>query len=78
MQFSAVSCDIRKRSRFLKRLQRQFRALERDTPLFGKLREAVICANHRWRNPARYTRIESGHILLDHGKLLGGVQHVRL
>jgi len=37
----------------LKQLQRQFRALERDTPLFDKLREAVIYANHRWRKLAR-------------------------
>jgi transposase len=53
----------------LKRLQRQFRALERDTPLFGKLREAVISANHRWRNLARYARIECGHILIDQNSI---------
>ena len=53
----------------LKRLQRQFRALERDTPLFGKLREAVVYANHRWRNLARYARIECGHILIDQNSI---------
>ena len=53
----------------LKRLQRQFRALERGTPLFGKLREAVIYANHRWRNLARYARIECGHILIDQNSI---------
>jgi transposase len=53
----------------LKELQRQFRALERDTPLFGKLREAVIYANHRWRNLARYARIECGHILIDQNSI---------
>jgi transposase len=53
----------------LKELQRQFRALERDMPLFGKLREAVIYANHRWRNLARYARIECGHILIDQNSI---------
>jgi hypothetical protein len=53
----------------LKRLQHQFRALERGTPLFGKLREAVIYANHRWRNLARYARIECGHILIDQNSI---------
>jgi transposase len=49
----------------LKRLQCRFRALERDAPLFGKLREAVTYANGRWRNLARYARVDCGHILID-------------
>jgi transposase len=49
----------------LKRLQRRFRALERDAPLFGKLREAVTYANGRWRNLTRYARVDCGHILID-------------
>jgi hypothetical protein len=49
----------------LKRLQRRFRALERQAPLFGKLREAVTYANGRWRNLARYARVDYGHILID-------------
>jgi transposase len=53
----------------LKRLQRQFHALERDMPLFGKLREAVVYANRRWRNLARYARIECGHILIDQNSI---------
>jgi len=49
----------------LKRMQRRFRALEREAPLFGKLREAVTYANGRWRNLARYARVDCGHILID-------------
>lgn len=53
----------------LKQLQRQFRALEQDAPLFGKLREAVVYANHRWRNLARYAHINHGHILIDQNSI---------
>jgi transposase len=53
----------------LKRLQRHFRALERDAPLFGKLREAVTYANGRWRNLARYARVDCGHILIDQNSI---------
>lgn len=49
----------------LKRLQRRFRALERDAPLFGKLREAVTYANNRWRHLARYAKVDCGHIHID-------------
>jgi transposase len=49
----------------LKRLQRRFRALEREAPLFGKLREAVNYANRRWRNLARYAKLDHGHIHID-------------
>jgi transposase len=49
----------------LKRLQRRFRALERDAPLFGKLREAVTYATRRWRNLARYAKVDCGHIHID-------------
>ena len=70
MPLSAVLCvRYAKAKPILKRLQRQFRALERDTPLFGKLREAVVYANHRWRNLARYARIECGHILIDQNSI---------
>ena len=53
----------------LKRLQRRFRALERDAPLFGKLREAVTYANGRWCNLARYARVDCGHILIDQNSI---------
>ena len=53
----------------LKRLQRRFRALERDTPLFGKLREAVIYANHRWRNLARYAESSAVTSLIDQNSI---------
>jgi hypothetical protein len=49
----------------LKRLQRKFRALERDVPLFGKLREAVTYANRRWPQLARYAKVNHGHIHID-------------
>lgn len=49
----------------LKRLQRRFRTLEREAPLFGKLREAVNYANRRWRNLARYAKVDHGHIHID-------------
>jgi transposase len=49
----------------LKRLQRRFRALERDLPLFGKLREAVTYANNRWRSLAQYAKVGHGHIHID-------------
>lgn len=49
----------------LKRLQRRFRDLEREAPLFGKLREAVNYANRRWRNLARYAKLDHGHIHID-------------
>ena len=44
----------------LKRLQRRFRALEKDMPLFGKLREAVTYATNRWPNLARYAKALAG------------------
>lgn len=49
----------------LKRLQRRFRELEREAPLFGKLREAVTYAKRRWRNLARYAKVDHGHIHID-------------
>ena len=49
----------------LKRLQRRFRALEKDMPLFGNLREAVIYATNRWPNLARYAKVDCGHICID-------------
>lgn len=49
----------------LKRLQHRFRALERDMPLFGKLREAVTYAKNRWPNLARYAKVDCGHIHID-------------
>lgn len=49
----------------LKELQRKFRALERDVPLFGKLREAVIYANRRWPQLTRYAKVGHGHIHID-------------
>jgi transposase len=49
----------------LKRLQRRFRTLEREAPLFGKLREAVTYATNRWRHLARYARVDCGHIHID-------------
>jgi transposase len=58
-----------KAKRILKRLQRRFRALERQAPLFGKLREAVTYANRRWRNLARYARVDCGHILIDQNSI---------
>jgi hypothetical protein len=47
----------------------RFRALERDAPLFGKLREAVTYANGRWRNLARYARVDCGHVLIDQNSI---------
>ncbi len=49
----------------LKRLQRKFKALERDVPLFGKLREAVTYANGRWPNLVRYAKVSNGHVHID-------------
>ena len=49
----------------LKRLQRRFRALEKDMPLFGKLREAVTYATNHWPNLARYAKVDCGHICID-------------
>jgi hypothetical protein len=33
----------------------------KPAPLFGKLREAVSYANRRWRNLARYAKLDHGH-----------------
>ena len=49
----------------LRRLQRRFRALEQEAPLFGKLREAVTYATNRWPNLARYAKVDCGHICID-------------
>ncbi len=49
----------------LKRLQRRFRALKQDAPVFGKLREAVTYATNRWPNLARYAKVDCGHIHID-------------
>ena len=49
----------------LKRLQRRFRALQQEAPLFGKLREAVTYATNRWPNLARYAKVDCGHIHID-------------
>jgi len=49
----------------LKRLQRRFRSLQRDAPVFGKLREAVTYATNRWPNLARYAKVDCGHIHID-------------
>lgn len=49
----------------LKRLQRRFRALERNLPLFGKSREAVTYANNRWRSLAQYVKVGQSHINID-------------
>ncbi len=49
----------------LKRLQRRFHALEKDMPLFGKLREAVTYATNRWPNLARYAKVDCGRICID-------------
>jgi transposase len=54
-----------KAKRVLKRLQRRFRALGRDLPLFGKLREAVTYANNRWRSLSQYGKVWHGHIHID-------------
>ena len=54
-----------KAKRVLKRLQRRFRALEQEAPLFGKLREAVTYATNRWPNLARYAKVDCGHICID-------------
>jgi len=49
----------------LKRLQRQFRALERTAPPSGNLREAVTYANGRWPALVRYAKIGFGHTSID-------------
>jgi transposase len=49
----------------LKRLQRKFLKLQRDLPLFGKLREAVTYATRRWRQLAGYARLDHGYINID-------------
>lgn len=49
----------------LKRLQRQFQALEQGAPTFGKLREAVTYANRRWPHLAHYAKVDCGHIHID-------------
>ena len=72
-QATALELSLQRRGLFrhakakpvLKRLQRRFRALEREAPLFGKLREAVSYANRRWRNLARYAKLDHGHIHID-------------
>ena len=49
----------------MKRLQRRLMKLERDLPLFGKLREAVTYATRRWRHLAGYAKVDHGHINID-------------
>jgi hypothetical protein len=49
----------------LKRLQRRFLKLQRNLPLFGKLREAVTYATGRWRHLATYAKVNHGYINID-------------
>jgi transposase len=49
----------------LKRLQRRFLKLQRNLPLFGKLREAVTYATGRWPHLAAYAKVNNGNINID-------------
>lgn len=55
----------------LKRLQAQFRALERTAPPSGNLREAVTYANNRWRHLVRYAKAGFGHVNIDKNPIEG-------
>jgi hypothetical protein len=53
----------------LKRLQRQFRALDRTAPPSGNLREAITYANNRWRHLVRYAKVGFGHVHIDNNPI---------
>jgi transposase len=55
----------------LKRLQAQFRTLERTAPPSGNLRDAVTYANNRWSHLVRYAKVGFGHVNIDNNPIEG-------
>jgi transposase len=55
----------------LKRLQAEFRTLERTAPPSGNLRDAVTYANNRWSHLVRYAKVGFGRANIDNNPIEG-------